>query len=136
MKLFITLLLITLSSLSYAQTVVVVAKGSDIETLDDQYVANIFLARTTRFPNGSRAMPIELKGNPLRSRFYQEISGKTPNQLYAYWTTLVFTGKGKPPRSYSNAEELQKKLLSHQGSITYLPIDQVTKEMKIVYSFP
>ncbi len=136
MKLFTMMILIFCSQFCQAQTVVVVAKDSPIESLDDQYIANIFLARTSRFPNGEKAQPIELKNNDLRKRFYQDISGKTPRQLNAYWTTLVFTGKGKPPHSYTNAEDLQMKLLAQPGCITYLPLDEVTDNMKIVYRFP
>lgn len=136
MKLLILLLTIMLSPVVCATTVVVVAKSSSIEALDDQYIANIFLARTNRFPNGDKALPIELKNHALRDSFYKEISGKTSKQLYAYWTTLVFTGKGKPPRSYKDNEALNSKLLSSPGSITYMPIEQVTDDMKIVYRFP
>lgn len=136
MKLFTMMMLILVSRYSFAQTVVVVSKESKIEALDDQYVANIFLARTSRFPNGEKAQPIELKNNDLRKRFYQDISGKTPRQLNAYWTTLVFTGKGKPPHSYGNNDDLHAKLLAQPGSITYLPLNQVTDDMKIVYRFP
>ena len=136
MKLFTMMVLILCSQFCYAQTVVVVSKDSQIEALDDQYVANIFLARTSRFPNGEKAQPIELKNSDLRTHFYQEISGKTPRQLNAYWTTLVFTGKGKPPRRYANTDDLQAKLLAQSGSITYLSLDEVTDEMKIVYRFP
>ncbi|GLX79056.1 hypothetical protein tinsulaeT_23960 [Thalassotalea insulae] len=136
MKPFITALLLLLTQYSYGQTVVVVGKNSQIESLTVQLVENIFLARTTRFPNGDKAQPIELKDNVLRDNFYKNISGKSSKQLYAYWTTLVFTGKGKPPRAYSDSKDIQAKLLEQPGSITYLPLSQVTDEMKIVYSFP
>lgn len=112
------------------------AKNSSIEALDEQYIANIFLARTNRFPNGEKALPLELKDNVLRDLFYQKIAGKSPKQLYSYWTTLVFTGKGKPPKNFQNHAALQSKLLSSPGSITYKPIEHVTDDMKVVYRFP
>ncbi len=136
MKPLISLLMLLLSFVSYGQTVVVVAKNSPIEQLSSQLVENIFLARTTRFPNGEKVQPIELKDNSLRNSFYKNISGKSPKQLYAYWTTLVFTGKGKPPRDYSDSEDLQTRLQEQPGSITYLPLNLVTENMKIVYRFP
>jgi len=137
MRLFtIAILWLAVISLSHANVVVVVAKHSEIQSLEDKHVANIFLARTSRFPNGEKARPIELKNEALRNDFYLQISGKSSKQLYAYWTTLVFTGKGKPPRSYGDGATLQEKLLSQPGGITYLPLEQVTADMKIVYRFP
>jgi hypothetical protein len=136
MKYITFILLFTVSSLVNAQTVVVVSKASKIQTLEAQQVANIFLARTRQFPDGQKATPIELTDLSLRNAFYQGIAGKTLKQLHAYWTTLVFTGKGKPPKGFKNSDALQQKLLSQPGMITYLPAEQVTDDMKIVYSFP
>lgn len=119
-----------------AQIVVVVAKNSEINQLDNTSVANIFLAKTKQFPNGEKALPIELKNNTLRSKFYFGISGKTQSQLNAYWTTLVFTGKGKPPQSLSDEDKLLLKLMQKPGAISYMLENQVTEDLKIVYQFP
>ncbi len=116
--------------------VVVVAKNSSVETLENQQIANIFLTRINRFPNGNKAMPIELRNSQIRDDFYQEISGKNPTQLMAYWTTLIFSGKGKPPSGYVGLESLIARLGNIPGSISYLQQAQVTDDLKIVYRFP
>jgi len=138
MKYLLSLCLLLLSSVSFASEnlVVVVPKNSAITSLNNVDVANIFLARTNRFPNGDKSVPLELKTGELRTDFYKNISGKTPRQLMSYWTTLVFTGKGRPPKSYSNYEELKQKFANVHGAITYVDISQVTEEMRIVYKFP
>lgn len=134
MKTLLTTLLIIFSASVFSQTVVVVPKESMVNSLNAQEVANIFLARTNRFPNGEKSMPIELKDEEVRRIFYQNISGKSPKQLMAYWTTIVFTGKGRPPKGYINYEELMKRF--EGGAITYLELSRVTENMKIVYIFP
>lgn len=131
-----TLTLLLNLSPSYSQVVVVVAKDSVVGDLNNQQVANIFLSKTNRYPNGNKAMPIELKNNGIRTRFYQSISGKTNNQLNAYWTTLVFTGKGKPPKTLSDTDKLIMQLFKQPGSITYLLATEVTDDMRVVYKFP
>jgi len=135
-KMILTLLFLLCHGIVYGQTVVVVAKDSSISELNSQHVANIFLARTNRFPNGEKAAPIELKNQTAREGFYQQISGKSPRQLNAYWTTLVFTGKGKPPKGYPHSADLLFKLNNQSGAITYIADTQVTDEMKVVYRFP
>lgn len=138
MKMVFIILLSVISQKSIASEniVVVVSKNSDIDMLDNQQVANIFLARTRMFPNGQKAVPIELKNSEIRNRFYNEISGKTASQLNAYWTTLVFTGKGKPPKSLSDAEKLLLQLQDQPGAISYVLDHQVNDKMKVVYRFP
>ena len=135
-KIILALFILLFHLLAHGQTVVVVAKDSPIDDLDSQHVANIFLARTNRFPNGEKAAPIELKSQTAREGFYQKISGKSTRQLNAYWTTLIFTGKGKPPKGYPSSADLLLKLNSQSGAITYIAETQVTDEMKIVYRFP
>ncbi len=125
-----------LSQHGHCQMVVVVSKDSPVETLENQQIANIFLTRTNRYPNGNKATPIELSHSQMRDIFYQEISGKSPTQLMAYWTTLIFSGKGKPPRGYGDIKSLIRRLGSNPGSISYLNLSQVTDELKIVYRFP
>jgi hypothetical protein len=119
-----------------AETLIVVAKDSPIEKLDAKNVADIFMARTTRFPNGDKALPLEIKGNEMREGFYQQLSGKSSAQLNAYWTTLIFTGKGKPPATIATPDELAVKLTGDKGSISYLAAEQLTDNMKVVYRFP
>ncbi len=136
MRTIITALLICFCSAVYSQTVVVVPTDSMVKSLSDLDVANIFLARTNRYPNGEKSIPIELKNDILREMFYQNISGKTPKQLTAYWTTLVFTGKGRPPKGYMTNNELMHKFEMDSGAITYLDETQVTNNMRVVYSFP
>lgn len=131
--------LIGFSPKNYAQTsnaiVVVVPYNSTITSLNSQEVANIFLARTNRFPNGEKTVPVELKNDEIKQKFYQQISGKTPRQLMSYWTALVFTGKGRPPRGYGDFQSLIQKLAGSDNAITYLTESQVTEQMRVVYRF-
>lgn len=136
MKFILVSLLMLLSTSVLGNVVVVVNKDSLITSLNDVQVANIFLARTNRFPNGEKSKPIELKQDGTRLHFYQNISGKTPKQLTAYWTTLVFSGKGRPPKSFTDYNEFLKTFSLESGAITYLELSQVTENMKIVYTFP
>jgi hypothetical protein len=136
MKRILFILLLIMSAFAQAETAVVVSKDSPISTLESQYIANIFLAKTNRYPNGEKARPVELQDESLRKLFYQHISGKSSKQLHAYWTTLVFTGKGKPPKGIRNNADLQKILLEHPGTISYIPLERVTEKMKVIYAFP
>ena len=135
MKTLLIVLLTVFSAVAYSDIVVVVSKDSITKELNSKQIANIFLSRTNRFPNGEKSTPIELKGGGIRSNFYKRISGKNPNQLAAYWTTLIFTGKGRPPKSYNDINDLIERIKIDPRTIAYLNVDQVTDAMKIVYHF-
>ncbi len=133
MRILLVGLLIALCTIAKSELVVVVSKQSEIDSLNSQEIANIFLARTNRFPNGQKTEPIELREKEIRSNFYASITGKSPKQLSAYWTTLVFTGKGRPPKRYQDLDDLIEVLENNPGKITYLDRDQVTDSMKIIF---
>lgn len=132
------LLLFTLlfSPLIVAETLVVVSEDSPIESLDEQQVANIFLAKTNRMPDGHLITPMELSNQKHKASFYQTISGKNPAQINAYWTTLIFTGKGKPPREYEDTKALLDELSNNPHAITYLPSEKLGERMRVVYTLP
>lgn len=136
-SLIFTVMCLLITSVTHAtdNLVVVVSKDSNIKSLNKNEIANIFLARTRYYPNGEKSTPIELKESMFRKVFYQSIARKNTKQLMAYWTTLVFTGKGKPPKTYKELSPMLDKLSSDKSYITYLDRSLVTDKMKIVYSF-
>ena len=129
-------LLLICSFAAHGELVVVVDQSSAIDSLTEEQVAGIFLGKTNRFPNGVKAMPVELDDPQLREQFYGKVSGKSLNQLKSYWATLVFTGKGKPPRVMNQVDDVVEKLPDLPGVITYLPAEEVTESMKVVFSTP
>lgn len=135
LALLFPLLLFLLSSASQAELAVVAGKNSPIEKLDGREVADIFLAKITRLADGQRVTPLELRDSTFRASFYRGIAGKTLPQINSYWTALIFTGKGKPPRSIDEIDRLMELLANDPHAITYLPLDQVSKATKVLYVF-
>ena len=116
-----------------ADIAVVIAKEAAVTELSKQQVADLFLARTSRLPNGEKAFPIELKDNSLRSTFYQQVTGKSPTQLSSYWATLVFSGKGRPAQGQESVKQLIQVLEERPGSIGYLPADMVGENLTVLF---
>src|SRR5690349_812988 len=91
----------------HAQDVVaVVSAKSPVTALNADQVADIFLGKTSRFPDGSQAVPIDLgEDSPARDRFYAQYTGKSPAQVKAHWSKIIFTGRGQPPRQANSSVE-------------------------------
>lgn len=57
-------------SAAHAQLVVIVSAKSQVNALTRQQVSKIFLGRTHAYPDGSRAVPVDLQnGTGLREEF-------------------------------------------------------------------
>lgn len=127
------LILCLSTAIAKAQVDVVVAARSPITQLSKDQVADIFLGRTSRFPDGSQAVPIDqIEGAAVRDEFYREFADKSPAQIKAHWSKIIFTGRGQPPREVSNSIELKKLIANNPHAIGYIEQSQVDDSVKVL----
>jgi ABC-type phosphate transport system substrate-binding protein len=108
-------------ALASADVVAVVSAKSAVKALTPSQVADIFLGRVSRFPNGVLAVPIDLRdGSPERDEFYAKITGKTPSQIKAYWSKIIFTGRGQPPKAVPTELDVKKIIAADDTAIGYI----------------
>lgn len=118
---------------SIADVVVVVSAKSTVTALSRNQVVDIFLGKTSRFPDGSPAVPIDqVTGIATRDQFYSEVASKSGAQLRAYWSKIIFTGRGQPPREASGVVELKRLLIANASGIGYIDRDLVDDSVRIV----
>lgn len=135
MRHLIGIVLLVFASASHADVAVITGKNSPVGKLNERQVADIFMAKTTLLADGSRVQPVELSDASLRTDFYRIISGKTLPQVTSYWTTLIFTGKGKPPKSVDDLGRLIDILKNNPRTISYLPLDKTDDSVKVLFVF-
>ena len=128
--------LVSSSRASAADDVVaVVSARSSITSLNAAQVADIFLGKTSRFPDGSRAVPIDLpEESPVRERFYAEYTGKSPAQVKAYWSKILFTGRGQPPKQVANGAEAKRLVAENPNAIGYIDSRLVDASVRVLAS--
>jgi ABC-type phosphate transport system substrate-binding protein len=84
-------------------------------------VGELFLKKTTRWPDGHPVMPVEPSGkSPVRQRFTLEIYGKQVIAISAYWQQMIFSGKGVPPPERANDAEVVAFVRDTPGAIGYV----------------
>jgi len=115
--------------------VAVVSAKSPVTALNSEQVADIFLGKTTRFPDGSAAVPIDQnEDSPDRDRFYTQYTGKSPAQVKAHWSKLIFTGRGQPPRQVANAAEAKRAVAQDPHAIAYIDNRLVDSSVRVLGS--
>ena len=76
-------------------------------------------------------MPIDLyDGSPEREQFYAKIAGKTPAQVKAYWSKIIFTGRGQPPKAVPTDLEVKKILAANVAAIGYIDATQLDDSVR------
>jgi ABC-type phosphate transport system substrate-binding protein len=127
---------LTLSLLSRsaaADVVAVVSSASTITSLSELQIASIFMGKTSRFPNGTPAVPIDqAEGSAARDQFYARLAVKSAAQMKAYWSKIIFTGRGQPPREVTSSADVKKVLAANPTAIGYIDSTLVDSSVRVV----
>jgi len=135
LKTLLLLLAMASSGLGHADMVVIVNVKSPLTSLDKNQIADIFLGKAATFPDGSQALPIEqAEGATVREEFHNAITDKSGSQLKSYWSKMVFSGKGTPPKEAANSTEVVKQVTVNPNAIAYVEKAALTNGVKAVFS--
>lgn len=116
-----------------SDVVLVVSLKSGVSSLTQEQVADIFLGKTGTFPNGAHVIPIDQQdGTSERESFYQDFIGKTAAQVRAYWSKIVFTGKGYPPIEVAPPQRVKRVVRDNPNYIGYIERRDVDDSVRVV----
>lgn len=117
-----------------AEVVVIVNANSSINSATADEIQQVFLGKRNEIGGVSVTAVDQAEGNEARKEFYQKVVDKTPAQLNAYWSRLIFTGKGKPPKQYFDDAEVVETLLEEEDAVGYIDSSAVTEGIKVIYT--
>ena len=127
----LTLITVTLNASKYA---IVVNKKSDISTLTLKQVKDIFLLKR-HFMHDLKMIPVNIAStHSLRKIFEDEILDINREHLNQYWIKKHFHGIS-PPLIQSSDTSMKLFIKNVKGSIGYLPLSKIDKDLKVVYEF-
>lgn len=113
--------------------VVVVSPENQLTELSRQRLIDIYLGRNRHFPNGQRAQPLEQRpDSQAREIFYEQYLGRSASELKAYWSRLVFTGRGRPPPDVGNGQAIKEKIAQNPQAIGYIQTSLVDDSVRVV----
>jgi len=134
MKLHILTVMLIAFSFGLSAEVTVIVHPSNTNVISQEQVSKIFLGRDKSFADGSPAIPVALSdGNVSTDIFSGAVLKKKPSQLKAYWSKLVFTGKGSPPKQINSDAEMVKLVAKNPNFIGYVDAASVDSSVKVVF---
>lgn len=118
---------------SGAELVVIVSAKSPVASLRADQVADIFLGQAGTFPDGAEAVALDQRiGSALRDEFYARVTTKTPALLKAYWTKMIFTGRGQPPKEAADSAAVRRMVADNPSLIGYIDKAALDPSVKAV----
>lgn len=114
----------------------VIVHPSNANAVDAGTIKKIFTGKAKSFADGTKAIPITQKdGSAVTDEFNSKVVKKSSSQLKAYWSKLVFTGKGTPPKEAANDAEVVSLVASNPNLIGFVASGTASGDVKVVQSF-
>ncbi len=137
MTILISVLSFSVSVVCFAEVVVIVHPSASVASMTSDDVARIFLGKSNSFPSGEQAVPINQdEGSPVRDKFNEAICKKNASQYKAYWSQLVFTGKGTPPKDVGKDAAVKALIAANPNMIGYVDASAADSSVKVVFKAP
>ncbi|MFN7941110.1 MAG: phosphate ABC transporter substrate-binding protein [Thermoanaerobaculia bacterium] len=113
--------------------VAIVSAKSSVQTLTTPQVADIFLGKSSRFPDGAKAVPLDQpEGSAARDEFYATFAGKSAAQMKAHWSKIIFTGRGQPPDEVPDSAAARKRVAEDPNAIAYIERTLADDSVRVV----
>ena len=125
------------SAPAHAALAIIVHPGNSLSGITHDEAANIYLGRTGVFANGARVTPVDQgAGSPMRKKFYSAVVKRDEAALKAYWSRLMFAGKGQPPRELGGDEAVKNWVAANPDGIGYVDGKFVDGSVKVLLIIP
>lgn len=101
-------------------------------------VGALFLRTRSTLDDGTPVTVIDALDDALRDAFYLQVLGRSPVQMHAYWSRMVFSGGGRPPARLDLASALGRLRESATAHLAYIPAADAgrldLRGLRVVYS--
>lgn len=126
----------TFFSLSCFADVAVIVNTTNNNPIDESFIKKVYLGKAKSFEDGAKIEMYTLgDADAATVEFREKVLNKTNSQYKSYWSKLVFTGKGTPPKEMSNANEMINEVKRNTNTIGFIASDKVTDDVKVIATF-
>jgi ABC-type phosphate transport system substrate-binding protein len=125
---YIVIIALLLAASALAQTPgaappyrVVVNAKSAVGSVERTFLADVFLKKVVRWPNGEAILPVDLDaGSGVRRRFSDEVLGRPLAAVRLYWQQQIFSGRNIPPPELESDAAVVEFVAKHKGAVGYV----------------
>jgi ABC-type phosphate transport system substrate-binding protein len=112
---------------------IIVHPSNPAASVDRKFVLDVFLRKTTRWPNEQPVRPVDLPtDSPTRQRFSGVALGRSVSAVKAYWLQVIFSGHGVPPPEIDSDEQVVRFVAQTAGAIGYVSGTAKTEGTKTI----
>jgi hypothetical protein len=114
---------VSYASIAESTDVIVVANSAAITgELSRSEIRQVFMGGTL----SRKYEPVSLSvGSNVRIKFNTKVIGLTESRIQSYWAQLLFSGRSKPPKEFTEVDEVLEYISTVDNAVGYVPSDTV-----------
>lgn len=99
----------------------IVHPGLSIERVSRAELSDLFLKKSERWPDGTRAFPVDqVETAPVRQGFTRVVHDRSVPAIKAYWQQRIFSGRDVPPPEKASDRDVVEYVRSTPGAVGYV----------------
>jgi ABC-type phosphate transport system substrate-binding protein len=107
------------------------------DAVDRAFIAQAFLKKVHRWPNGDAIQPVDLNpGSATRRQWSTEYLGRSVQAVKSYWQQMIFSGRDLPPPEIDRDDDVVSYVLRKQGGIGYVSAGTNVRGAKVLVVRP
>jgi ABC-type phosphate transport system substrate-binding protein len=115
-----------------AQVIVIANNSVKASGISKDELRDVFTGGATSLKDGSKVVPVLLKGGPANDAFLKEYIGKGDSAFRAGWRSLVFSGQATMPKSLDDDAAVAAFVAHNPGAIGYVDKGSAHEGVKVL----
>ena len=120
LRVSIAVVVLGFASPALAGEILIVNSANGAAKVSKKNVKKMLLGKMKKWKGGEKVVVGTLQGGKVHETFIKKFAGKTAKQFTNYWRKMVFSGKGKMPKSFESEEELIAFVAENEGALGYI----------------
>jgi ABC-type phosphate transport system substrate-binding protein len=100
--------------------IIVVNRDVQVSQISSADLRDIFTGVKSRFRDGSRVVPVVMKGGPAHEVFLRNHIRQSPEEFRTAWRKAVFTGQAGMLKAFDSEDALVEFVAATPGAIGYV----------------
>jgi ABC-type phosphate transport system substrate-binding protein len=100
---------------------VIVHPANALRAAPETWLAEVFLKKVTRWPEGEVTRPVDQKpASAVRRLFSERVLRRSVGAVRSYWQQRIFSGRDVPPPELDSDEAVVAFVAKYPGAIGYV----------------
>ncbi|HEX2730556.1 MAG TPA: hypothetical protein VHM70_03090 [Polyangiaceae bacterium] len=111
----------------------IVNPANPVNSVEREFLADAFLKKTTRWPDGEAIHPFDQRVDSLvRRAFSDSILHRSVAAVRNYWQQRIFSGRGVPPAELESDEAVVRRVQGDRFAVGYVSERADAASVKII----